>query len=342
MKAISYQEYGSTDMLKLQEVERPEPKENEVLVKVQAAAVNKADWQLLSGKPFPIRMMAGLLKPKYNILGADIAGVVVKVGSKVSQFQPGDEVFGDLSGTGFGGFAEYAVSTENKLCKKSPNLSFQQAAALPMAATTALQGLRDKGNIQKGQKVLINGASGGVGSFAVQIAKAFEADVTAVASTAKVELVYSIGADEVIDYKKKDFTQDKEKYDLIFDLVGNHPVSAIKSVLKRNGRYVSSVFSMSAMVMGPWISITEKKKMINLLASSNQKDLQFISDLVKAGKVKPVIDQCFKLDGVPDAIQYLGKGRARGKVVIEISRQLKHKEHLDSSYAANSSRRAST
>lgn len=318
MKAIIHQKYGIPDLLELREVERPEPKANEVLVKVLAASVNKADWHLIQGKPLPVRLMAGLIKPKYQILGADVAGVVERVGSGVTQFRPGDEVFGDLSGGGFGGFAEYVCTDEKYLAKKPSNLSFEETAALPMASITALQGLRDKGNIGEGQEVLINGASGGVGGFAIQIAKSFGATITAVCSTQKVEQAQKQGADAVIDYKQQDFTTAKKQYDLIFDVVANHSIAALSRVLKKGGHYVTSAFSMGAMISGPWKAITEGKKLTNLLASANQADLQYISKLAENGKLSPIIQKTFTLDDVPDALWTMGRGGVAGKLVITV------------------------
>jgi len=318
MKAITYQQYGTPEVLQLREVEKPQPKENEVLVRVVAASINRADWQLLTGTPFPVRLMAGLFRPKNQILGADVAGVVEQVGENVKQFESGDEVFGDLSATGFGAFAAYAVTTEDKLCRKPSNLTFEESAALPMAAVTALQGLRDKGALQAGQKVLINGASGGVGTFALQIAKSFGAEITAVCSTPKVDTAYSLGANHVIDYTKDNFTIGPKRYDLIFDVVSNHSVSAINRVLHRNGRYVTTAFSTGVLFRGPWVARKENKKMINLLASSNQADLQVIKEMVEAGKLTPVIARSFSLSEVPDALCEMGKGRAKGKMIVKI------------------------
>lgn len=318
MKALIYENYGMPEVLSLQEIPRPEPKPQEVLIKVMAASINKADWHLLRGEPFPIRFMTGLFKPKYPTPGADVSGVVEQVGDEVTHFKPGDEVYGDLSGDGFGAFATYAIANEARLAKKPSNLTYEETAALPMAAVTALQGLRDKGEIQKGQKVLINGASGGVGGFAIQIAKAFEAEVTAVCSTPKVEQAKAQGADFVIDYKQEDFTKNDKQYDLIFDVVGNHSIRAIDKVLSKGGRYVSSAFSMGAMFLGPWKAATGGKKLINLLASPNQADLQFISKLVAEGKLKPVIHKTFPLDAAPEGIQLIGKGSPNGKLVVNI------------------------
>jgi len=318
MKAIVYTKYGSPDVLELKEVEKPAIKEDEVLVKIYAAAVNAADWHLLRGKPFLVRIMGyGLLKPKKNILGLDIAGRVEAVGRNVKQFQPGDEVFGDIS---LGGFAEYASAVEDKLVLKPANVSFEEAAAVPVSALTALQALRDEGKIQPGYKVLINGASGGVGTFAVQIAKSFGAEVTAVCSTNKMEMVRSIGADHVIDYTKEDFTKNGLRYDLIIAANGYHPISDYKRALSPKGIYVmaggSGTQMFEAMLAGSLISITGNKKMRGVSAKPNKKDLVFLKELLEAGKIKPVMDRRFPLSKVADAIRYLEEGHALGKVII--------------------------
>lgn len=323
MKAIVYHKYGSPDVLKLGEVEKPTPNDDEVLIKVRAAALNAADWRLLRGEPFLVRLMAGgLRKPKNTILGADVAGRVEAVGSNVTKFRPGDEVFGDISGSGWGGFAEYVCAPETTLAPKPANLSFEEAAAVPMAAVTALQGLRDEGQIQPGQKVLINGASGGVGTFAVQIAKSFGADVTAVCSTTKMDMARSLGADHVIDYTQEDFTQNGRRYDLILAVNGYHPLSAYKRTLSPTGIYVMAGGSMAqifqALLLGPWISMTGSKKMRALTAKPNAKDLAFLKELLEADKVVPVIDRRYPLSEVPEAIRYLEEGHARGKVIITV------------------------
>jgi len=327
MKAIVYTEYGAPDVLQLREVEKPTPRDDEVLIKVHAASVNAADLHLLGADPFLIRLSSGLLKPKHTILGAAIAGRVEAVGRNVKQFQPGDEVFGDISGCGWGGFAEYVCASEDALVLKPTRLSFEEAAAVPMAAVTALQGLRDKGQIQAGQKVLINGASGGVGTFAVQIAKSFGADVTAVCSTGKMDMVRALGADQVIDYTQEDFTHNGQRYDLILAANGYHSIADYKRALSPKGMYVmtggSGVQLFQAMLLGPWISITGSKKMGNLLAKPNNKDLVFMKELLEAGKVVPVIDRRYPLCEVPDALRYLGEGRAKGKVVITVEQNAK-------------------
>ncbi len=323
MKAVVNHVYGSPEVLKLEEVAKPTPKDDEVLVEVHAASVNAADWHLLRGKPFLVRLVVGgLLKPKNTILGAAVAGRVEAVGSNVKQFQPGDEVFGDVSGSGFGAFAEYVCVPENALALKRTNMTFEEAAAIPVAAVTALQGLRDKGQIQPGQKVLINGASGGVGMFAVQIAKAFGADVTAVCSTRNVDMVRSLGADHVIDYTQEDFTKNGQQYDLILAANGYHSIWAYKRALRSKGKYVLTGGSMAqmyqAMILGPLISMTGSKKMGNLMAKPNQKDLVLMEEFLEEGKVKPVIEKRYSLSEVPEAVRYVEEGHARGKVVINV------------------------
>lgn len=324
MKAIVCTRYGPPDVLQLKDIEKPTPGDNDVLVRIHAASVNAYDWHLLRAKPFLVRLMGGgLLKPKNTILGADIAGRVEAVGRSVKQFQPGDEVFGDASACGNGGFAEYVSVPESLLAPKPANLSFEEAAAVPMAAVTALQGLRDKGRIQPGQKILINGASGGVGTFAVQIAKSFGACVTAVCSTGKMDMVRSLGADHVIDYTKEDFTRNERRYNLILAVNGYHPISAYKRALAPKGIYVmaggSTAQIFQAMLLGSWMSITGGKKMGGVAAKPNPRDLGFIKELLEAGKVVPVIDRRYTLSEVPDAIRYLEAGHARGKVVITVA-----------------------
>ena len=328
MKAIVYHTYGSPDIMKLEEVEKPAPKDDEVLVKVCAASVNAADWHLLRAKPFLVRLMAGgLFKPKYSILGADIAGRVEAVGSNVTQFQPGDEVFGDIAGCGLGGFAEYVCARENALMLKPASLTFEEAAAVPLAALAALQGLRDKGHIQAGQKVLIQGASGGVGMFAVQIAKAFGAEVTAVCSTRNVDMVRLLGADHVIDYTQEDFTKNGQRYDLILAANGYHPIWAYKRVLLPGGIYVMSGGSTAqmfqAMLLGHLISMIGTKKMGGVSSKPDKNDLATIKELLETGKVVPVIDRRFLLSEVPEAIWYVEEGHAKAKVVINVEQNSK-------------------
>ena len=319
MKAIVCTEYGSPDVLQFKEVEKPVPGDDEVLIDVRAASVNAYDWHLLRGKPFLARLYAGLRKPKRTIPGADIAGRVEAVGKDVKQFHPGDEVFGDV---GWGGFAEYACAREKLLALKPANLTFEEAAALPMASLTALQGLRDEGQIKPGQKVLINGAGGGVGTFAVQIAKYFGADVTAVCSARNADMVRSLGADRVIDYAQEDFTRSAQRYDLILAANGYHWIFDYKRALAPNGIYVMSGGTngqiFQAMLLGPLASKRGNKKMTGVSASISQKDLVVIRELVEAGKVRPVIDRRYPLHEVADAIRYIEEGHARGKVVITV------------------------
>lgn len=320
MKAVVYCDYGSPAVLKLEDVEKPVPDSNQVLVRVRAAAVNPLDWHFMRGTPYVGRIGMGLRKPKVIRLGVDFAGVVESVGRNVTQFKPGDEVFGGRTGA----FAEYVtVRASGAIVKKPANLTFEQAAAVPVAAITALQGLRDQGSVQPGQKVLINGASGGVGTFAVQIAKALGAHVTGVCSTRNVEMVRSIGADQVIDYTKEDFTKGTQRYDLIIDNVGNHRLTRLRRVLTPNGRYVMIggppgrwidplPRALNAMVLSQFVS----QDMGFFMSAFNQKDLTFLADLMQAGKVTPVIDRRYKFNEVGAAVRYLEAGHARGKVVI--------------------------
>jgi NADPH:quinone reductase-like Zn-dependent oxidoreductase len=323
MKAIVNEKYGSPDVLKLQEIEIPKPGENEVLVKVYAASLNAYDWHKMRADPFLVRLMGGgFFKPKDNILGADIAGKIEAVGKNVKLFKPGDEVFGEISESGDGGFAEYVCTTEKLLILKPAGMTFEEAAAVPMASLTALQGLRDKGEIQPGKNVLINGASGGVGTFAVQIAKAFGAEVTAVCSTGKMEMVRSIGADHIIDYTQEDFTKNGISYDLILAANGYHPLYDYKRSLSPNGRYVmtggTGAQMFQAIAFGSLMSKSGNKKMGMLLAHPDIKDLTIMIELIETGKVKPIIDCQYSLKEVPDAMRYLEEGHAKGKIVISI------------------------
>jgi NADPH:quinone reductase-like Zn-dependent oxidoreductase len=323
MKAILHTKYGSPDVLEFKEVEIPVPGDYEVLIKVHATSVNTADCYILKGEPFLVRIIdGGILKPKYNIPGSDIAGQVEEIGRNVKQFQLGDEVFGNLSSYGRGGFAEYVCAPENALALKPDNISFDEAAAVPLAAVTALQGIRDIGKIRPGQKVLINGASGGVGTFALQLAKFFGAEVTAVTSTNKVEMANSIGADHVIDYTQEDFTQSGQLYDLIIAVNGYHSIFDYKRALSSRGIYVMIGGSLpqmfQAMLIGPCISMTGSKKIGTVSLRPNQEDLVFMKELLEAGKVVPVIDRRYLLNEVPDALKYLEEGHALGKVVITV------------------------
>ncbi|YCA46202.1 NAD(P)-dependent alcohol dehydrogenase (plasmid) [Bacillus sp. JZ8] len=322
MKAIVCNKYGSPDVLELKEIKKPFPTENQILVKVHSASLNFGNLVLLKGKPFLARFAFGLTRPRYSIPGGDIAGKVEAVGKDVKLFQVGDEVFGDLSGCGWGGFAEYVTVPEHALALKPANISFEEAAATPMAGVTALQGLRDKGKITSGQKVLVYGASGGVGTFAVQIAKSFGVEVTGVCSTRNLEILHSIGADHIIDYTKEDFTKHERCYDLILGVNGFNSISAYKRVLKPNGNFVHVGGSESqlfqALVLGPFISMTGSKKISNLLQRANQKDLNYVKELLDTGKVKPIIDKRYKLNEVTEAFKYFQEGHAQGKVVITL------------------------
>jgi len=320
MKAIVYEKYGSPDVLELREIEKPTPKDNEVLVRVHASSINDWDWGLLRGTPFVNRLLFGLLKP-HKILGCDIAGRVEAVGRNAKQFQPGDEVFGDISGCGFGGFAEYVCACEDALVLKSASMTFEEAAAVPQAAVLALRGLRDIEQIQPEQKVLINGAGGGAGTFAVQIAKSFGAEVTGVDSTRKLDIMRSIGADYVIDYTREDFTKNGQRYDWILDFAAYHSILDYNRALSPKGIYImgggSSAIFQQVMFLGPLISMTTSKK-IGILLHKPNKDLPFMKELSETGKIKPVIDRRYPLSEVPEALWYFGEGHARGKLVITI------------------------
>jgi NADPH:quinone reductase-like Zn-dependent oxidoreductase len=323
MKAIVQTEYGSTDVLSLQEVDKPAVPDNGVLLRVHAASVNSGDWRLMRGTPFPLRLMfGGLLKPKIKILGFDVAGKIEAIGKDVTQFKPGDEVFGDLSKCGFGAFAEYVCATESALVLKPASLSFEEAATVPGAALAALQGLRDCGQIQSGQKVLINGASGGVGSFAVQIAKAFGAEVTAVCSTKKMDMVRSIGADHLIDYTQIDVTQVKQQYDLILDAAAYRSPFDYLSILPPDGTYVlvggSIARLFQVMLLGSGISRISHRRVKCLASEPNQQDLITLRELIVAGKIIPFINQRYNLSEVPIAIRHLEQRQVMGKVAIYI------------------------
>ncbi len=326
MKAILHWKYGSPDVLRLQEVDTPVPTDDQVLVRVRAASVNAYDWHMMRGFPYLLRMSEGLRKPTTSATGLDLAGQVEAVGKNVTQFRAGDEVFGQRSGA----FAEYVCSREINLALKPANLTFEQAAAVPMAGFTALQGLRDKGQIRPGQRVLINGASGGVGTFAVQIAKALGADVTGVCSTRNLDLVRSIGADRVIDYTREDFTRGGHRYDLILDIASSRSLSACRRVLApngilvlvgaaggpdRQGRWVGPLAGfLKALLLSRFVS----QRMLPFMAKRSNEDLIVLKTLIESGKVTPVIDRTFPLSRTADAIRYLEEGHARGKVVITV------------------------
>jgi NADPH:quinone reductase-like Zn-dependent oxidoreductase len=320
MKAIVYHEFGSADVLRHEDIEKPTPGDNEVLIRVRAASANPLDWRLMRGKPYPVRWMLGLRTLKRS--GRDVAGQVEAVGRSVTGFKPGEEVFGTCSGS----FAEYACAPESGLALKPENVSFEQAASSPVAGLTALQGLRDKGRIQPGKKVLINGAAGGVGTFAVQIAKSFGADVTGVCSTRNVEMVRSIGAGQVIDYTREDFTKSGQRYDLLLDCVGNHPLEACKRVLSPHGIFVmvgvphdvGMMDLMTRMMAGLVSSWFDSRKTVMFIARSSREDLTTLGELMKVGKVTPVLDRRQGLQEVPQAIRHLEEGHARGKIVVTV------------------------
>jgi NADPH:quinone reductase-like Zn-dependent oxidoreductase len=319
MKAIIYEEYGSPEVLRLEEIKKPAPKDGEVLVKVHAASVNSWDWDLVRGKPYLYRLIFGILKPKIRIIGADIAGKIEAVGQNVTQFKPGDHVFGDLSGGSWGGFAEYVCAREDELVLKPASMTFEQAAAMPQAGVLALTGLRDKKQIQPGHKVLINGAGGGVGTFAVQMAKSFGAEVTAIDKPEKLDMLRSLGADKVIDYTTEDFTKFGERYDLVLDVMAHRSMFAYNRVLSPTGVYVMIGGSVprifELLFVAPWISLTTRKRM-GILVHKQNKDLADLVTLFEDGKVLPVIDRSYPISEVPEAIRYLGDGHTKGKLVI--------------------------
>lgn len=317
MKAVVYEKYGiPSDVLQLEEVEKPTPKDNEVLVKIHASSINDGDNSIISGTPFIARLSSGLLKPNHVIPGGDISGQVEAVGSAVTQFQPGDEVYGDLGESGFGAYAEYVSAPENALVLKPVNITHEAAASVPQYAVVVLQGLRDFGHIQQGQKVLINGASGGIGTFAVQIAKSFGTEVTGVCSAKNIDLVRSIGADHVIDYNEEDFTKSEQRYDLILDCVVNRSISDYLRVLSPNGSYASVKFNLSALLFGSLFSMTSGKKVSQVMHTPNAKDLEIVKELIEAGKVVPVIAGRYPLSETAKAFRVYGEGHPSGKLII--------------------------
>jgi NADPH:quinone reductase-like Zn-dependent oxidoreductase len=320
MKAIVFETYGSPDILTLKEIAKPVPGDDEILIKVHAAAANPLDWHRYRADPFFVRFSDGLLKPKNTGLGADIAGTVEAIGRNVTQFKPGDAVFGDI---GSRGFAEYALAKASQIAHKPANISFAEAAAVPVAALTALQGLRNHGNIQAGQNVLINGASGGIGTYAVQLAKHFGAQVTGVCSGRNADMVRRLGADHVIDYTKADFADGSQQYDLILDNVGNRTVADYKRATTPNGTTVVAGFTtiprmFSVMTRGGWITRRSERKIGAMMARIVQDDLTLLAELLANGTVKSVVDQCYPLDETADALRYLETGRVKGKVVVSI------------------------
>jgi len=332
MKAAIYTRYGPPDVVQMAEVEKPVPRDDEVLIRVRAAAVNPYDWHFMRGEPYPVRIAAGgLRKPKDSRLGADVAGEIEAAGRNITQFKPGDAVFGSCKGA----FAEYACASESNLAMKPDNVTFEQAASVPIAAFTALQGLRrggltKDGKIQSGHKVLINGAAGGVGTFAVQIAKSFGAVVTGVCSTRNVEMVRSIGADQVVDYTQEDFTKSARRYDVVLDCVGNHSFSECRRVMNPRGIYVGAggtsdnwmIVPLTRAIKALVLSWFVSQKQVMVLAKPSKEDLTFMGELMAIGKVTPVIDKRYGLSEVREAVRYLEAGHARGKVVITVDRPL--------------------
>jgi NADPH:quinone reductase-like Zn-dependent oxidoreductase len=321
MKAIVQNDYGSSNVLELKEIDIPVVKEKDVLVSVHAAAVNAGDYFSMIGSPWAVRMFVGFPKPKNYILGWDVAGRVKAVGKKVTQFQPGDGVFGSCNRT----FAEYVSADADEFAMKPTNLTFEQASAVPTAAITALQGLRDTGHVQTGQKVLINGASGGVGTFAVQIAKSFGAEVTGVCSTKNVDMVLSIGADHVIDYTKKNFTQGGQRYDLILDNVANRSFSELRRLLTPKGIIIpnSGHGGMNYVIKGFVLSAFMRRQGRPFVAKPNNRDLVILKELIELGKITPVIDKTYSLKDTPKAIEYVGRGHTQGKVVVTLEHNKK-------------------
>lgn len=320
MKAMVYHKYGSADVLKFEDVAMPTPKDGEVLIKIHAVSINGSDREGLIGKPLYARM-GGLRKPGYPILGSDIAGHVEKAGRNITQFKTGDEVFGEIPGY-HGGFAEYACASETTLTLKPSNLTFEEAAAITQGGVIALQGIREKGKVQAGQQVLINGAGGSAGVFAVQLGKLYGAEVTGVDNAGKMDFLRSLGADHVIDYAHQNFTKNGKQYDLILDLIADRSVFAYRRALKPNGTYffvggsVATLFQI--LFLGPWIKRTTGRNVRILMVPQNNKDLIAITELCIAGKVSPIIDRVYPFDKGPEALRYVGEGRAKGKVVIRV------------------------
>lgn len=324
MKTVAFTKYGSPDDLQIKEVDKPIPKNNEVLVKIHASSINSWDWELLNATPFINRMMFGLFRPKrLKTLGIDIAGRVESFGSNVTQWQPGDDVFADLSACGWGGFAEYVAVPENVLTRKPANITFEQAAAVPQSGLLALQGLIDVGHIKPGEKLLINGASGGSGTIAVQIAKTFGVEITGVCSTGKMEFVRSLGVDHVIDYTQEDFTRNDQQYDLIIDAQGHHSILDCRRALKPKGIYAIHGGSTSSinqfMFFGPLVSLFSGRTLKIMIHKAN-KGLDAMCKYLESGNVVPVIDKCYPLSEIADALRYYGERRTKGKIVISVVR----------------------
>ena len=325
MKAVVYTTYGPPEVLRLEEMAIPEPKDNEVLVKVHATSINSWDWDLLTGRPRVYRMLSGLTRPRYPVIGSDIAGVVEKVGSKVTTFSQGDAVFGDLSPAGFGAFAEFVSTPEKWLARKPESLSFAQAASLPQAGVLALQGLRQGGDLMPGQKVLINGAGGGVGTFALQLARRAGVEVTCVDAGGKLDMLRRLGADHVIDYTKEDYTRSGKSYDKVVDVVANRSVREYKRILNPGGVFAivggAPDLFLRAILLGPWTAVTTGKKIGLMPHKPNQQDLEQLAEMVAASELQPVIDKTFPLNETAEAMRYFGKGSFCGKIVLNVRDQ---------------------
>ena len=324
MKAVVYTRYGPPDVLQLKEIERPTPADDEVLIELHAVSVNRSDWESLIGKPLYARI-GGILRPRRHILGSDIAGRVERVGRNVTRFQRGDEVFGDILPR-MGGFAEYVCARERVLAPKPAGMTFEEVAAIPQGAVIALQGIRDKGQVKPGQSVLINGAGGGAGTFAVQLAKLYGAEVTGVDSTSKLDFLRSLGADHVIDYTREDFTNNGKQYDFILDVIAHRSVFDYRRALKPNGSYYmaggSVATAFQALFLGPWIRRSAGKNIRVLAVQPSVKDVVHITELCQAGKIVPIIDRRYPLSKVPEALRHLGEGHPKGKIIITM-------EHAD-------------
>jgi NADPH:quinone reductase-like Zn-dependent oxidoreductase len=322
MKAVVYEKYGAPDVLRFEEVERPTPTRDQVLVKICAVSVNAPDWRFMRATPFLARLGSGVFNPKFPILGCDIAGTIEAVGPEAKQLRVGDEVFGDLARFGFGGFAEYVCPCEKALARKPPSVTFEVAAASPMAGMTAIQGLRDHAGVRPGHKVLIAGASGGVGTFAVQVAKLLGAEVTAVCSTGKVDMARALGADHVIDYTQEDFAKNGQLYDVIFAVNGFRTIWDYRRALAAKGTYLMAGGDWpqirQALLWGPLLSLFGSQKLSPSTTTASQKDLAYLGELLEAGTLNPVIDRRYPLSAVPDAIRYVEQGHARGKVIINV------------------------
>jgi len=317
MRAVIYEKYGAPEVLQLKEIEMPAVADNEILIKIHAASIQETDIRFRTGTPFMARVLSGLLKPKNRILGCDYSGIVEATGKNVTEYQVGDEVYGQLDKR-TGTHAEYISVSMNEIATKPKNLTFVEAASVGVAGTMALQCLRDHGDIQQGQKVLINGASGGIGTFAVQLAKSYHTEVTGVCSTTNLEMVRSLGADEVIDYTKEDFTKRVAEYDIIFDAVRKNTFSNCKNALTSQGIYVTTAFGITILLQMKLNSNPNKKRMVGMLGNPDAEDLVVLKELIEAGKIKPVIDRTYSLEEIADAHQYVDKGHAKGRVIIKL------------------------